>query len=235
MTLINCSILFYFVPAKINIMQRQKNDLSPINLLHPYQRKYKWECGIDEAGRGCGAGPVVAAAVILPKSYFHPLLNDSKLVKAEHRALLRDHIVEHAIYHSIGIASVEEIDQYNILQSTFLAMNRAIESNKNRVCIYLIDGNRFRNDHQINYRTVIGGDGRIAAIAAASILAKTYRDALMEELHIAHPAYHWHQNKGYLTRHHLATCREVGLCEHHRKSFNFMKEELVPVAAGSPL
>lgn len=216
-------------------MQRQKNDLSPIGLLHPYQRKYKLECGIDEAGRGCGAGPVVAAAVILPKSYYHPLLNDSKQVKTEHRALLREHILEHAIYHSIGVASVAEIDEYNILQATFMAMNRAIENNKGRVSIYLIDGNRFRNDHQIDYRTIIDGDAKIAAIAAASILAKTHRDAIMEELHLAYPAYHWHQNKGYLTKHHISTCREVGLCEHHRKSFNFLKKEALPAEAKSSL
>lgn len=194
------------------------------HLLHPYRPDFDFECGIDEAGRGCGAGPVFAAAVVLPTDYYHPLLNDSKLINSNTRMILRQHIMEHALDYGIGMASVTEIDKINILQATFLAMHRAIKATHIRPGIYLIDGNRFKAPKKMNYETVIGGDSKVASIAAASILAKTTRDAYMEKLHLKFPIYHWDQNKGYLTAQHRTICREAGITIHHRKSFRLYTE-----------
>lgn len=208
-----------------------------VSLLHPYRSEFGSECGIDEAGRGCGAGPVVAAAVILPAGYFHPLLNDSKQITADTRQLLREHILTHALDYGIGMASVREIDRINILQATFLAMQRAMKAMHRQAEIYLIDGNRFKCRRKINYETVIDGDAKVASIAAASILAKTERDAYMQKLHQRYPHYKWDQNKGYLTAWHRQICRDRGLTVHHRRSFRILdlqedcaEQELMPEA-----
>lgn len=204
-------------------MIKTKTSQAGKNLLNPYFNDELAECGIDEAGRGCGAGPVVAAAVILPTHFYHPLLNDSKKLNAAQRSLLEIEIRAKAIEFAIGIADVDEIDNINILQATFLAMHRAIDALQKPVDCYLIDGNRFRSHRDIQYHTIIGGDGKVACIAAASILAKTYRDRLMSDLHAEYPDYHWQKNKGYLTKQHRDACAKHGLTPHHRTSFTILK------------
>lgn len=177
------------------------------------------EAGVDEAGRGCYAGPVVAAAVILPADFSHPLLNDSKQLKAKERYLLRPLIEEHALAWSYAFVSCEEIDRMNILQATYKAMHEAIAALKLKPELLLIDGNRFKPYKGIDYQCFVGGDGRYASIAAASILAKTYRDDHMMELHSEFPEYGWDKNKGYGTAVHRNAIEMRGLCRHHRKSF----------------
>lgn len=178
------------------------------------------EAGCDEAGRGCYAGPVFAAAVILPKDFHHPLLNDSKQVKEAHRNELRRVIEETALAFAVAQVSVEEIDRINILKASFTAMHRAIDSLQTKPQLLLIDGNRFIKYKRIPHKTFVKGDGRFASIAAASILAKTYRDEYMLQLHDAFPHYNWKQNKGYGTEEHRKAIELFGLCEHHRKSFD---------------
>lgn len=178
------------------------------------------EAGCDEAGRGCYAGPVFAAAVILPKSFHHPLLNDSKQVKEAHRNELRVVIEETALAFAVAQVSVEEIDRINILKASFTAMHRAIDALQTKPQLLLIDGNRFIKYKRIPHKTFVKGDGRFASIAAASILAKTYRDEHMLQLHEEFPHYNWKQNKGYGTEKHRKAIEQFGLCEHHRKSFD---------------
>lgn len=178
------------------------------------------EAGCDEAGRGCYAGSVFAAAVILPKDFHHPLLNDSKQVKEAHRNELRRVIEETALAFAVAQVSVEEIDRINILKASFTAMHRAIDSLQTKPQLLLIDGNRFIKYKRIPHKTFVKGDGRFASIAAASILAKTYRDEYMLQLHDAFPHYNWKQNKGYGTEEHRKAIEQYGLCEHHRKSFD---------------
>lgn len=188
-------------------------------LLQFYQEEFI-EAGCDEAGRGCYAGPVFAAAVILPKDFHHPLLNDSKQVKEAHRNELRLVIEEQALAYAVAQVSVEEIDRINILKASFTAMHRAIDALKTKPQLLLIDGNRFIKYKRIPHKTFVKGDGRFASIAAASILAKTYRDEHMLQLHDAFPQYNWKQNKGYGTEEHRKAIEQFGLCEHHRKSFD---------------
>lgn len=177
------------------------------------------EAGIDEVGRGCLAGPVVAAAVILPEDFDLPGLTDSKQLTA-HRREDYDHTIrEKAIAVSVGSATVKEIDRLNILGATFLAMERAIEGLEPHPEYLLIDGNRFRSHLEIPYETIVGGDGRVASIAAASIVAKVYRDRLMARLAEKYPEYHWERNAGYGTAAHLAAIRSHGLTPHHRRTF----------------
>ena len=178
------------------------------------------EAGCDEAGRGCYAGPVFAAAVILPKDFHHPLLNDSKQVKEAHRNELRLVIEEKAVAFAVAHVSVQEIDQINILKASFTAMHRAIDALTAKPQLLLIDGNRFIKYKRIPHKTFVKGDGRFASIAAASILAKTYRDEYMLQLHDAFPHYNWKQNKGYGTEEHRKAIEQFGLCVHHRKSFD---------------
>ena len=178
------------------------------------------EAGCDEAGRGCYAGPVFAAAVILPKTFFHPLLNDSKQLSAIHRNLLRPIIEQQAISYAVAMVSNEEIDRINILQASFKAMHLALEQLLVIPELLLIDGNRFVPYNFIPHQCIIEGDGLYASIAAASILAKTYRDDYMHNLHHQYPHYNWKQNKGYGTKEHRAAIATHGLCEHHRRSFN---------------
>ena len=184
------------------------------------------EAGIDEAGRGCLAGPVVAAAVILPKYFKHDLLNDSKQMSVVNRELLRDYICIHATCWAIGVATVDEIDAVNILQATYLAMHRAIAGLNVSPQLLAVDGNRFKPYASIPHQTIIEGDAKYLHIAAASVLAKTYRDALMLELHECFPIYGWDKNKGYGTIQHRVAMAEHGQCLHHRKSFKLKNQQL---------
>ena len=177
------------------------------------------EAGLDEAGRGCLAGPVVAAAVILPEDFSHPKLNDSKQLSHKVRLELREVIQEQAIAWSVGICSHERIDQINILWASFEAMHEAVAGLAPQPEFLLIDGNRFK-PHAIPHACMVKGDSRFLNIAAASILAKTYRDDIMEELHETWPHYNWKKNKGYPTKEHREGIRLHGLSPYHRLSFN---------------
>lgn len=178
------------------------------------------EAGVDEVGRGCLAGPVCAAAVILPPDFSLPLLNDSKQLSRAHREEYAEVIKEHAIAYAIGEASAEEIDKYNILAATFLAMERATEQLRPQPEYLLIDGNRFcPQSTTIPYETLIKGDSRVASIAAASVLAKVHRDRLMQEAADDYPQYGWDHNAGYGTKEHLAALHTYGVTPLHRRSF----------------
>ena len=185
-----------------------------------FSNKETIECGCDEAGRGCLAGPVVAAAVILPKDFSHPLLNDSKKLSDKQRRFLRPIIEQNAIAYCVGFVSNQEIDKINILQASFLAMNRAVEGLKQKPELLLIDGNRFNNKTDIAFQCIVKGDSLYQSIAAASILAKTYRDDYMLNLHKEFPKYHWDKNMGYPTKQHRQAIIENGISPFHRKSFN---------------
>ncbi len=185
-----------------------------------FSNKDTIECGCDEAGRGCLAGPVVAAAVILPQDFSHPLLNDSKKLSDKQRRFLRPIIEQNALAYCVGFVSNQEIDKINILQASFLAMNRAIEGLKQKPELLLIDGNRFNNKTDIAFQCIVKGDSLYQSIAAASILAKTYRDDYMLNLHKEFPKYHWDKNMGYPTKQHRQAIIENGISPFHRKSFN---------------
>ncbi|HER08484.1 MAG TPA: ribonuclease HII [Bacteroides sp.] len=195
-------------------------------MLKPYCTKGILEAGCDEAGRGCIAGPVFAAAVILPENFMHPLLNDSKLVSAGIRTKLRKIIEDEAIAYGVGIADEEEIDRINILNASMLAMKRAIDQLGTAPDHLLVDGNRFPGHRGIPFTCVIRGDGIYNSIAAASILAKTSRDAHMEVLHHSFPEYEWNSNKGYATRSHRLAVLRHGLSIHHRRSFRLRDRQL---------
>lgn len=194
-------------------------------MLEPFYDDELVEAGCDEAGRGCYAGPVFAAAVILPKEFYHPQLNDSKQIPAETRYELRTIIESTAISYSVAMCTVEEIDNINILRASFTAMHRALDNLKQRPQLLLIDGNRFTRYKRIPHRCIVKGDATYASIAAASILAKTYRDDYMLQLHESFPHYHWHSNKGYGTEEHRKAIDAHGLCIHHRRSFNIAPSE----------
>lgn len=185
-----------------------------------FSNKDTIECGCDEAGRGCLAGPVVAAAVILPQDFSHPLLNDSKKLSDKQRRFLRPIIEQNALAYCVGFVSNQEIDKINILQASFLAMNRAVEGLKQKPELLLIDGNRFNNKTDIAFQCIVKGDSLYQSIAAASILAKTYRDDYMLNLHKEFPKYHWDKNMGYPTKQHRQAIIENGISPFHRKSFN---------------
>jgi ribonuclease HII len=189
-------------------------------MLEPFYDDELVEAGCDEAGRGCYAGPVFAAAVILPKEFYHPQLNDSKQITAEVRYQLRTVIESVAISYSVAMCTVEEIDEINILRASFAAMHRALDKLAQRPQLLLIDGNRFTRYKRVPHRCIIKGDATYSSIAAASILAKTYRDDYMLQLHQSFPHYHWHSNKGYGTEEHRKAIDQHGLCMHHRRSFN---------------
>lgn len=188
-------------------------------MLEPFYQEKFIEAGCDEAGRGCLAGPVFAAAVILPRDFSHEELNDSKLLKSSKRAELIAVIEAHALAYAVGQVSVAEIDEINILNASFLAMHRAIEQLKVKAEFLLIDGNRFKNYPSIPHQCIIKGDQKYLSIAAASILAKTYRDEHMLELARTFPHYGWETNKGYGTKKHRSALLEHGSCPHHRKIF----------------
>jgi ribonuclease HII len=184
------------------------------------------EAGVDEAGRGCFAGPVLAAAVILPPDFFHPLLNDSKQVKEADRYLLREIICKEAVAWGIGEVDAATIDQMNILQATYLAMHAAIQQLNKVPELLLIDGNRFSRYPSIPHLCMVKGDSRFANIAAASILAKTFRDDIMKEMAEQHPQYGFDRNKGYGTSAHRRAIEKHGLCDCHRKSFKIRSRQL---------
>lgn len=177
------------------------------------------EAGCDEAGRGCLAGPVYAAAVILPRDFYHPLLNDSKQVLEDHRYELRPYIEQHAIAFAVASLDNKKIDKINILKASFKSMHLAVKQLNPQPQLLLIDGNRFTPYKRIPHKCIIQGDGIYAAIAAASILAKTYRDDHMKELHKKFPHYNWASNKGYATREHQEALDKHGPCRFHRQSF----------------
>lgn len=191
-------------------------------MLLPYLQENRIEAGCDEAGRGCLAGAVYAAAVILPPNFKNDLLNDSKQLTEKQRYALRSVIEESALAWAVGIVSPEEIDQINILNASFLAMHRAIDQLKIRPEHLLIDGNRFNPYPNIPHTTIVKGDGKYLSIAAASILAKTYRDDYMNQLHREYPVYDWDHNKGYPTKRHRAAIAEHGISPYHRKSYNLL-------------
>ncbi|PUZ26522.1 RNase HII [Chitinophaga costaii] len=197
-------------------------------MLKSYYQKGVIEAGCDEAGRGCLAGPVFAAAVILPPRFKHPLLNDSKQMKPAHREEVRQVIEAKAICYAVASVDNEEIDRINILKASFKAMHLALDKLQQQPALVLVDGNRFTPYRNVPHACIIRGDGLYTAIAAASVLAKTYRDAYMQALHLEHPQFGWHENKGYGTLVHRNALREHGETRYHRKSFrlNYDQPEL---------
>lgn len=180
------------------------------------------EAGCDEAGRGCLAGSVYAAAVILPPDYDNALLNDSKKLTEKRRYALRDDIIRDAVAWAVGVVTPEEIDRINILRASFLAMHRALDQIKVRPEAVIVDGNRFTPYRDLPYTTIVKGDGKYQSIAAASILAKTFRDDYMDALAKEYPYYDWQSNKGYPTRAHREGIRLHGISPYHRKSYNLL-------------
>lgn len=195
-------------------------------MLKKFYQSTLTEAGCDEAGRGCYAGPVFAAAVILPKNFRHKLLNDSKQVKAEVRTELRYIIEENAISYAVASVDNDEIDSINILKASFKAMHLAIDQLSEAPGMLLIDGNRFYKYKNIPHECIIKGDGIYTSIAAASILAKTYRDEYMLKLHQEYPFYGWNNNKGYGTLEHRKALDLYGICKYHRKSFRLFSDQL---------
>lgn len=191
-------------------------------MLKSYYSTGKVEAGCDEAGRGCIAGPVFAAAVVLPPSFQNPLLNDSKRLSQNTREKMRGVVEECAIAYGVGMVDEKEIDQINILNASFLAMHRALEKLNLNPEHLIIDGNRFRPFRKIPHTCIIKGDAKYASIAAASVLAKTHRDEYMKKLHGLYPEYGWNRNKGYPTVSHREAVLEYGSCKHHRKSFRLL-------------
>jgi ribonuclease HII len=203
-------------------------------LLLNYFKEDLLEAGCDEAGRGCLAGPVYAAAVILPKDFFHPLLNDSKQLTEEQRYELRPVIEKNAIAFAVADLCNKQIDKINILNASFKTMHLAIKQLNPQPALLLIDGNRFNRYKKIPHECIIQGDGIYASIAAASILAKTYRDDFMKQLHKKHPRFNWARNKGYATREHQLALEKYGPTKYHRKSFrlDYSQEEMVEELLG---
>ncbi len=194
-------------------------------MLKSYYRKANIEAGCDEAGRGCLAGPVYAAAVILPKRFKNKDLDDSKKLSHLQRMQLREIIQKKAIAWAVGIVTEKEIDEINILNASFLAMHRAIDNLNTKPTALLIDGNRFNTYEGIIHDCIIKGDGIYASIAAASILAKTYRDEFMAKIDKEFPNYGWKQNKGYPTKKHRAAIKEFGATKYHRMTFRLLPED----------
>ena len=184
--------------------------------------KGKIEAGCDEAGRGCLAGSVYAAAVILPEDYQNELLNDSKQLTEKKRYQLREIIERDAVAWAVGIVTPEEIDKVNILNASILAMHRALDQLKVRPEAIIVDGNRFKPYQELPHTTIVKGDGKYLSIAAASILAKTYRDDYMNQLAEEYPQYDWRSNKGYPTKKHREAIKQFGITPYHRKSYNLL-------------
>ena len=184
------------------------------------------ECGTDEAGRGCLAGPVTAAAVILPNAFANSLLNDSKLLSEKNREFLKKIIEDEAIAFAFKHVWPKEIDKINILNASILAMHKSIESLNTEPEFIIVDGNKFKPYKTIPHQTIIKGDGKYLSIAAASVLAKTNRDAYMEKIHKEFPMYNWKQNKGYPTQEHRDAIKKYGITKYHRKTFRLLPEQL---------
>lgn len=195
-------------------------------MLLPFYQNQLIEAGCDEAGRGCLAGPVFAAAVILPQDFSHPLLNDSKQMSEKNRYDLRAEIEERALAFAVASVDHQEIDKINILNASFLAMHRAIEKLSQKPEFLIIDGNRFKPFQSIPHQCIVKGDGKYFSIAAASILAKTYRDDFMEKIDQEYPIYQWKKNKGYPTGHHRRAVIENGFSPYHRKTFRVTNPQL---------
>jgi len=193
-------------------------------MLHPYYDKHLLEAGCDEAGRGCLAGPVFAAAVVLPADFYHKGLNDSKQLSAKNRYKLRDVILANALAYAVAYLDAQAIDEKNILVSSIEAMHRAIDKLNLVPDLILVDGNRFTPYRNISHKTFVGGDGLYASIAAASILAKTYRDDYMLAIHEEFPMYGWNQNKGYPTGLHIRAIEQYGQSPYHRKTFHVKRQ-----------
>ncbi|WP_028887227.1 ribonuclease HII [Tenacibaculum ovolyticum] len=183
------------------------------------------EAGTDEAGRGCLSGPVVAAAVILPKNFKHDLLNDSKQLSEKKRQELRPYIEEHALAYAVSFVSHEEVDEINVLQASITGMHRSIEQLSIQPKFIIVDGNKFKPYKETPHETIVKGDAKYMSIAAASVLAKTYRDDYMEKIHKEHPQYNWKKNKGYPTKEHRNAIREFGITQYHRKTFKLLPEQ----------
>jgi ribonuclease HII len=194
--------------------------------LLPFHKENTIEAGCDEAGRGCLAGPVFAAAVILPADFDNGLLNDSKKLTEKQRYKLRPLIEKEALAWAVEAVTNTEIDEVNILNASFLAMNRAVKKLKTEPEHLLIDGNQFRTKSKIPYTCMIKGDGRFYSIAAASVLAKTYRDDFMEKIHKDFPNYNWDKNKGYPTKKHREGIKKHGVTKYHRMTFRLLDEQL---------
>ncbi len=214
----NLPAFLWDLPTAGRLLRFARNDA----MLKPYFDKKLIEAGCDEAGRGCLSGPVFAAAVILPKNFKNKLLNDSKKLSEGIRYDLRPVIENEAIAFAVAQVSCKEIDEINILNASFLAMHRALDKLKTKPQSLLIDGNRFKKYKTIPHQCIIEGDGKYLSIAAASVLAKTYRDDYMNKLHIKFPHYNWRQNKGYGTKAHREAIAKYGANDHHRKSFTLL-------------
>lgn len=186
---------------------------------------FSLEAGTDEAGRGCLSGPVVAAAVILPKEFSHPLLNDSKQISEKKRNLLKPIIEKEAVAFGVSFVWQQEIDTINVLQASITGMHRSIEMLKITPEFIIVDGNKFKNYKDIPHKTIVKGDSKYTSIAAASVLAKTYRDAYMEKIHKEFPMYKWAKNKGYPTKEHRNAIRQFGATDYHRKTFKLLPEQ----------
>lgn len=184
------------------------------------------EAGCDEAGRGCLSGPVFAAAVVLPTNFNHKLLNDSKQLTEKQRYALRQDIQNNAIDWAIGICSAQEIDEYNILNASIYSMHKALGKLNTKPEHIIIDGNRFKPFQNIDYKTIVKGDSKYFSIAAASVLAKTYRDDFMIEAHNKYPEYNWKKNKGYPTKEHRMAIEKFGISPYHRKTFRLFDKQL---------
>jgi len=194
--------------------------------LQKYFLKNVLEAGTDEAGRGCLSGPVVAAAVILPDDFEHPLLNDSKQLTEKQRELLRPFIQKNALAYGVSYINELKIDEINILQASILAMHTAIEKLSVTPEHIIVDGNKFNSFKNIPHKTIIKGDAKFMSIAAASVLAKTYRDEFMQKLDLEFPDYYWKKNKGYPTKQHREAIRKFGITPYHRKTFRLLPEQL---------
>ena len=186
---------------------------------------FKLEAGTDEAGRGCLSGPVVAAAVILPEDFYHPLLNDSKQLSEKNRNLLKPIIEEEALAFGVSFIYQEEVDEINVLQASIIGMHRALDALKIQPEFIIVDGNKFKNYNDIPHKTIVKGDSKYLSIAAASVLAKTYRDAYMQKIHEEFTMYNWKKNKGYPTKEHREAIRKFGATVHHRKTFKLLPEQ----------
>ena len=195
-------------------------------MLSPYYKENQVEAGCDEAGRGCLAGPVVAAAVILPPDFSHPDINDSKKLSEKKRNYLRKVVEESAVAYAVAIVDAETIDSINILNASILGMHKALNLLTVTPNFVLVDGNRFKNYGSIPHKCIVKGDGIYASIAAASILAKTYRDQFMENLHLEYPLYGWNKNKGYPTEVHRKAIEQFGITDYHRKTFSLTNRQL---------
>jgi len=196
-----------------------------VSLKQEYSTK-KYEAGTDEAGRGCLSGPVVAAAVILADDFEHPLLNDSKQLTHKQREKLKPFIEKYALAYAVSFIDAPKIDEINILQASILAMQKSIGKLKITPEFIIVDGNKFKPYKNIPHQTIVKGDAKYKSIAAASVLAKTYRDEYMQQIAKEHPNYYWHKNKGYPTKQHRDGIREFGITKYHRKTFRLLPTQL---------